>query len=122
MDKFFEAVENGDYRRVAEMLQADSSLANATDPRPGKWGVSGRPALLVAAQSRQTEVARALIAAGANVNAIHQAMTPLNCAVETLQWPGFFGIGRLLIRSGADVSACGENSSALYLAIRGRSP
>ncbi len=129
MNKFFDAVENGDARCVAELLDADPSLANATDTRmffpPGYWAKlrsvdRGQPnperrpreepsresALYIAVENRQTEVARKLIEHGANVNVTARAVQiPLWTAVDSLNGPVSLELVELLIESGADVNA-----------------
>jgi hypothetical protein len=141
VNKFFDAVENGDSQLVAGLLEADPSLANATDTRMlfplGYWTKlrskeQGRPvpeqrprkqaskksALHIAVENRQTEVARILIEAGANVNAADTSSTPLQSAVDTSNGPVSIELVELLIKSGANAREP-EGQTALHEAIEG---
>jgi hypothetical protein len=77
-------------------LLARGAVADAVDP-------ARTTALLVAAREGHREVARLLLAAGADVNGRGGAMTPLSAAV--LQ--GHIQVAALLLRHGADVNAGG---------------
>jgi ankyrin repeat protein len=122
--EFFDAVEHGDVAAVARMLASDSALANAIDPRgkplwakgewprkradpcqpPAKLRLQNHNALHVAASLRHTEIARLLIASGADVNACYaKSPSPLQCAITPWFEPPRGDVVELLIASGAEV-------------------
>jgi ankyrin repeat protein len=129
MNEFFDAVENGDSQLVAGLLEADPSLANATDTRMfvplGYWtklrikeNGEPTPELRPRKQASTTEVARILIAAGANVNAPGKITTPLHSAVDALDGPVSIELVELLIHSGANAREP-VGQTALHTAIGG---
>ncbi len=65
-DKLFEAIAAGQVGRVKELLKEQPELARARDPQ-------GNSAILVAAYAGSPEIAAALQAAGAQVNAFEAA-------------------------------------------------
>ena len=72
----FEAISASDADRVAILLAADPALANArTD--------EGQVPLIAAAEQGLTEVASALLAAGADPTATDGSWTPLYAAAHT---------------------------------------
>ncbi len=110
---FITAAFEGDLDTVARLLEAGADPNEAElDPwMPGNYGAQGPlpssnsegntagSVLMIAAKSGHLEVARALIAAGANVNFRSGiGATPLGCAIDAQALP----IVRLLISAGAD--------------------
>jgi hypothetical protein len=90
-----DAVRNGDLARVRALLQVSSSLALGKDAQ-------GKTPLDYAAEAGQTNVAAALLAAGADVNARDQTgWTPLLRAAQR----GHQDTAKLLLESKADVNA-----------------
>lgn len=94
----FDAAAFGRIQRLRRLLQDDPSLANA-------YSDDGFTALHLAAFGAQEEAARALIDAGADLEAISRAefaqVTPLGTAV----FVGSLPLVRLLLDAGADVNA-----------------
>ena len=103
----FEAISASDADRVAILLAADPALANArTD--------EGQVPLIAAAEQGLTEVASALLAAGADPTATDGSWTPLDTSVTHI-WEGEQStVARLLLEYGANPSffaACVVGSS-----------
>ena len=93
----FRAAERGNLALVRRMLAADPGLVNSI-------GEVGNTPLHIAADNGRIEVAKALIAAGANVNstgAREDHRTPLFCAIDMHQ-PD---MARFLLANGAMVDA-----------------
>ena len=71
-----QAAERGDTGRVRQLLEADSTLANAK-------GAHNKTPLHRAAEKNHVEIAELLISAGANINAEDSwSMTPLQWATN----------------------------------------
>jgi len=123
MNDFFAAIESGDLPVVRACLERDPALANAVDhqplpkspydPDPLTTG-AGLPkppeprrslrntALHLAVRHSQLEVARLLVAYGANVNAVSNGrITPLHDAMALSELR--LDLIRLLVESGADI-------------------
>ena len=95
---FFRAVKNGDLAAVNELLAQEPELVRSVDAdfsTPLHW----------AAWKNQVEVARVLLAAGADVNAVNQnghwGTTPLHAAAHGNQK----AVAEVLIDAGADLTA-----------------
>ena len=127
----FEAAATGQIERVRELIKNDASLANAFSPdgftalglavffghrdtvemllaAGAEVNTASRESMKVtplhsAAAARQVEIARVLIAHGANVNAtqVESGFTPLHEAALN----GNLEFARLLLEHGADVNA-----------------
>ena len=101
----------GDLQRVQALLAQDPSLAKARSP--GDHYETGVTALHLAACGGHLEVARALVEAGAGVNAIAKDGSPLSMAV----WEGKRELVVFLLQAGADSGACAANGeTALHAA------
>ena len=94
---FFRAVKTGDLDTVNTMLAEDKALLEARDGERST-------ALHWAAWKNQVEIARALLEAGADVNAVsenlHWGTTPLHAAAHGNQK----AVAGLLINAGADLT------------------
>jgi hypothetical protein len=111
------ASRNGDLARVQSLLAARAN--------PDAKDAKGDTALILASQSRRLDVVRALLAAGANVNATGQLeRTPLialleSCSAET------FEVVQVLLSAKADVNfvaAADQKATALLAASRCNDP
>ena len=101
----------GDLPKVHELLGEDSSLANAASA--GDHYEAGVTALHLAACGGHLEVARALLAASAHVNAMARDGSPLSVAV----WEGKTELVALLLEHGANARAGATNGeTALHAA------
>jgi len=96
----FEAATVGDAVRVAELLRADRSLANAT-------AADGFQPLGLACFFKRREVVKVLLASGADpcVASRGQSFTPLHSAVATDAGTADAEIVRMLLDGGADPNA-----------------
>ena len=137
-DKLFEAIADGQLGRVKELLKQQPELAKAHDPQ-------GNSAILVAAYAGSPEIAAALQAAGAQVNAFEAAAlgrTDLVIALlemnpgllrayghdgwTLLHLAAFFGhrdLAAALLDRGASPAAFSHNAMAnqpLHSAVAGR--
>lgn len=96
--EIFKATKKGDLAAIRGLLRADSSLVHIRDK-------DGSTPLHWAAWRGQTEVARLLLKAGAEVNAqnqnAHWGTTPLHAAAHGNQ----AAVAQLLIAHGADIRA-----------------
>jgi ankyrin repeat protein len=96
--EFIRAAKNGDTAKIQELLALDPGLISVKDAEDGT-------ALHFASWKGHVDAARALLAAGADVNAHskmgHWGTTPLHAAAHGNQRP----IAELLIEHGADVNA-----------------
>jgi ankyrin repeat protein len=99
---FFQAVESGDHEYVKKELEQDPSLANAENEH-------GLTALGLAAHFGHTFVIKALLSAGADINALSHSQLPfipsntaLHAAIAGKQ---SVELVALLIEHGADVNA-----------------
>lgn len=104
-----EAVKQNDVKAVEELLQHGADVNEQA-------GTDGWSALMLAAIKERVEIARLLVAKGANVNQKTEiGITPLmnagkSCCTE---------IARLLIENGAEVNAVtAYNETALLFAVR----
>jgi ankyrin repeat protein len=110
VDDIHSAVRAGDVEAVGRLLDADPANLETKEP----W-----PPLFSAARSGRVEVAKLLIARGANVNAPNsKANTPLWFACQSpAQAEDRRAVAKLLIDSGARVrDGCEDGSTALHFA------
>jgi ankyrin repeat protein len=88
----FLAITQNNITGVTDMLKSDPALAKAADP-------SGMTGLMVAIDAGKNEIAKLLIAGGADVNAAdNNGLTPLSRAVDDLD------LSKLLVYKGAGVN------------------
>src|SRR3712207_3388254 len=93
----------GHLQTVRELVERDPALARAMSA--GEHYEAGVTALHLAACGGHLEVARTLIGAGAEVNAVARDGTPLSVAV----WEGHLELVELLLAYGADPRAAAPN-------------
>src|SRR4051812_19837415 len=93
----------GDLPKLQELLERDGALARTASA--GDHYEAGVTALHLAACGGHREAARALVAAGADVNATAKDGTPLSVAV----WEGHLEVVELLLTHGADPRAAAAN-------------
>src|SRR5712692_11221851 len=93
----------GDLQRVQELLAQDPSLAKVQSP--GDHYEAGVTALHLAPCGGHLEVTRALVEAGAGVNAIAKDGSPLSMA----GWEGNRELAVFLLQAGADPGATAAN-------------
>lgn len=97
IEEILAAAENGDVAKITAMLGADPSLANA------KGGYDKTP-LHVACEKNHVAAVRALIGAGADVEAqTAWGMTPLEWASNCAGNNGHTEVARFLLERGADI-------------------
>jgi ankyrin repeat protein len=104
-----EAIFAGDEAEVRRIIASEPACVNT--PESG-----GTTALMLCAAYKQPEIARILIARGANVNAgeLRWGLTALHLAARTHCAP----LVQLLIESGAPVDQCDDHShTALWHAV-----
>jgi ankyrin repeat protein len=90
-EEMLKAAERGDAGRVRQLLEADSTLANAK-------GAHNKTPLHWAAEKNYTEIAELLISAGADINAeVSWGMTPLQWAANM----GSRNVADILLKHGA---------------------
>jgi uncharacterized protein len=101
----------GDLPKLQELLERDAALARAASA--GDHYEAGVTALHLAVCGGHLEAARALVAAGADVNAIAKDGSPLSVAV----WEGHLGVIEFLLAHCADPRAAAANGeTALHAA------
>jgi ankyrin repeat protein len=108
----FEAATVGDAKRVAALVDADRSLANAV-------ARDGFTPLGLASFFKRREVVKVLLERGANANlpSRDQGFAPLHSAVATDAGASDRDIVRLLLEAGADANAkSGEGGTPLHSA------
>ena len=130
-----EAIINDDRVRVNDLLKKDSTLARATaaaarlESKIAHWIYAGDTALHVAAAGYQVEIAKMLLAAGADVGAAmnHRRSQPLHYAadgyLENPAWNAKRQVAmiRVLVETGADIHAQDKNGATpLHRAVRTR--
>jgi ankyrin repeat protein len=136
MDSLLRAILNDDRARAKELLKADRSLATCRidEARLYKsqifhWMYIGDTALHLAAAGYRVEIARSLLAAGANPNSAtnHRQSGPLHYAadgyVNCPAWDAKRQVKtiRCLLDAGADVNAQDKNGATpLHRAVRTR--
>jgi hypothetical protein len=136
MDALLTAILHDDRPRVKELLKADRSLARRRIDKPRlyqseilHWTYAGDTALHLAAAGYRVEIARFLLAAGADPNAAmnHRRSGPLHYAADGyINGPAWDAkrqvkIIRCLLEAGADVNAQDKNGATpLHRAVRTR--
>ncbi|MGO9922643.1 MAG: ankyrin repeat domain-containing protein [Isosphaeraceae bacterium] len=130
-----EAILDDDRPRVKELLSKDPALAQQTVPegryegRIEHWVYAGDSALHVAAAGYRLEIARMLVAAGADVRSAenHRHSQPLHYAadgyLESSKWDAERQVRMIefLVKSGADLHARDKNGATpLHRAVRTR--
>ena len=89
-EEMLKAAERGDAARVRQLLEADSTLANAK-------GAHNKTPLHWAAEKNHAEIAELLVSAGADINAeVTWGMTPLQSAANM----GSHDVEKVLLASG----------------------
>ena len=131
----FEAILRDDRARVKELLKQDSALtkAAATDARYetriAHWVYAGDTALHAAAAGYRVEIARMLLAAGADAGSArnHRSSQPLHYAadgyLESDSWDAKRQVQtiKLLLKAGSDIHARDKNGATpLHRAVRTR--
>jgi len=131
----FEAILRDDRGRVRELLKQDAALARAgaTDARYesriAHWVYAGDTALHVAAAGYRVEIARVLLAAGADSGSAknHRMSQPLHYAadgyLESASWDAKRQVQMIdaLLKAGADIQAQDKNGATpLHRAVRTR--
>lgn len=131
----FEAILRDDGGRVKELLNQDATLAMTTTPaaryesKIAHWIYAGDTALHVAAAGYRVEIARTLLAAGADSGAArnHRRSQPLHYAADGYLENPNWAAGRqvqmieLLLDAGADLHAQDKNGATpLHRAVRTR--
>jgi ankyrin repeat protein len=136
MEKALAAIVNDDRARVKSLLAAEPSLAKRSIAKPRfydskilHWLYAGDTLLHLAAAGYRVEIARLLLAAGAdpNADANHRASRPLHYAADGYingpVWDAKRQVKmiRLLIEAGAAIHAQDKNgATALHRAVRTR--
>jgi ankyrin repeat protein len=130
-----EAILRDDGSRVKELLKTDATLATATAPvarlesKIAHWIYAGDTALHVAAAGYRVEIARMLLAAGADCGLAknHRNSQPLHYAsdgcLENDCWDAKRQVRtiELLLKSGSDIHARDKNGATpLHRAVRTR--
>ena len=138
MTPLFDAIQAGDLAAVTSLLDADPSLANASNDK-------GTPAHTVAVYNRKTDIAKLLEDRGARIDIFAAAMTGRDDLLDQLLsgnksqaklmshdgWTplhlaAFFGhpnAAKALLKAGADVTVRGKNPMSnmpLHAAVAGR--
>jgi ankyrin repeat protein len=132
----FAAILDDDRARVKELLKKDPRLpVNATQTEPqlergiAHWIYVGDTTLHVAAAGYRVEIAKMLLAAGADANSAknHRRSRPLHYAsdgyLENPSWDAKRQVAmiRLLLEAGADIHAQDKNGATpLHRAVRTR--
>ena len=130
-----QAILDDDRARVKELLKLNPALVTARAAKPllaseiAHWIYAGDTVLHVAAAGHRVEIARLLLAAGADVNAVgkHRHSQPLHYAadgyLENPAWDAKKQVAtiRLLLDAGADIHAPDKNGATpLHRAVRTR--
>jgi hypothetical protein len=130
-----EAILRDDRDEVRELLDKDTTLAKRTaksarlESRIAHWIYAGDTALHIAVAGYRVEIARMLLAAGADVGAAknHRSSQPLHYAadgyLESASWDAKRQerVIELLLKSGADIHARDKNGATpLHRAVRTR--
>jgi hypothetical protein len=130
-----EAILDDDRARVKELLAKDAALARATakaaqlESRIAHWIYAGDTALHFAAAGYRSEIAKMLLAAGADSGSAknHRSSQPLHYAadgyIESASWDAKRQVRmiELLLKSGADIHAQDKNGATpLHRAVRTR--
>jgi len=131
----FAAILGDDRTRVKELLDKDATLARTTakdarnESRIAHWVYAGDTALHVAAAGYRVEIARILLAAGADPGSAknHRSSQPLHYAadgyLESATWDAKRQVRmiELLLKAGADIHAQDKNGATpLHRAVRTR--
>src|SRR6266850_618095 len=120
-----EAILDDDRARVKELLNMDATLARTTvtdakhESRIAHWVYAGDTALHVAAAGYRLEIAKMLLAAGADAGAAknHRSSQPLHYAsdgyLESASWDAQRQVRmiELLLKSGSDIHARDKNGA-----------
>jgi ankyrin repeat protein len=136
MDKLLTAIVDDDHERVGALLKRDASLAtrHITKPRLYRSGIfhwiyANDTALHLAAAGYRLEIARLLLAAGAdpNASANHRRSSPLHYAADGyITGPAWdpekqVEMIRYLLQQGAKINAADKNGATpLHRAVRTR--
>lgn len=136
MDKLLTAILSDDGPQVAELLQADATLATRFvaqaklyEARIFHWLYVGDTALHLAAAGYRVEIVKRLIAAGADPNGAtnHRCSTPLHYAADGYiigpDWDARRQVKTIgaLLDAGADIQAQDKNGATpLHRAVRTR--
>lgn len=130
-----EAILRDDSNKVRELLNQDATLATATAPvarlesKIMHWIYAGDTALHVAAAGYRVEIARILLAAGADCGSAqnHRSSQPLHYAsdgyLESASWEAKRQVRmiELLLKAGSDIHARDKNGATpLHRAVRTR--
>src|SRR6266850_3384604 len=131
----FAAILDDDRARVKELLAKDAALARATakaaqhESRIAHWVYAGDTALHIAAAGYRLEIAKMLLAAGADAGAAknHRSSQPLHYAadgyLESATWDAKRQVRMIdvLLKAGADLHARDKNGATpLHRAVRTR--
>ena len=136
MNAILQAIVDDDRGRVKALLKADRELATRLIPNPQlyhcgifHWIYAGDTALHLAAAGHRLEIARLLLAAGADPNAArnHRRSSPLHYAADGFvngpAWDAKKQVEtiRCLLNKGADIHLQDKNgATALHRAVRTR--
>src|SRR5688572_17448326 len=112
------AAAKGDLSRVRELLDADPSLVNESNPYNSYYTGCGSP-LKNAAVAGHLDIVRLLLDRGADPSLPAEGIAPNGHALYSAVYSGHFEIAKLLLERGANPNAPAESSGdAVWVAIR----
>ena len=114
--RFFQAIRDGNVKRVQTMLQANQVDANVTDPEQER----SRPPLLTAARKGHAIMVDLLLQHGAAIDVLSASAG--ESALHIAAWNGYTAVVQVLLRNGVNVHVVNKKGqTALHHAVcRGR--